>query len=146
MAANFRPTCGLEREAPEFSSHLFLIATPQVGQETEDTCLGVSSLFFILREMRLHAVVNLFNFERRLNSVAQTPTQDLSGQATKQVRIIGSLWCRGASTFDPRQATHSHFSVERRTGVAKPGWNLGPPQPAVALAAWKLLTAAAWVS
>jgi hypothetical protein len=50
MAANFLSTWGSERGAPECSTQLSSGGTPHVGQRTEDTCLGVSSFFFIRRE------------------------------------------------------------------------------------------------
>ena len=49
-AANFRSTCGCERRAPVCSSQRFPAVTPQVGQVTEDICLAVSALFFIVTE------------------------------------------------------------------------------------------------
>jgi hypothetical protein len=50
MVANFRSTCGRERGAPACSSQRLPGGAPQVGQVTEDSCFGVSSLFFILTE------------------------------------------------------------------------------------------------
>src|ERR1700674_1432667 len=50
MAANFRSTCDSERGAPECSTQHFPAAEPHVGQATDNTCWGVSSLFFILTE------------------------------------------------------------------------------------------------
>jgi len=50
MAANFRSKCGSLRGAPECNSQPSPAAAPHVGQGTEDTCSGVSSLFFMLRE------------------------------------------------------------------------------------------------
>jgi hypothetical protein len=52
MAANFLSTWGSERGAPECSTQLSSGGTPHVGQRTEDTCLGVSSFFFIRRDSR----------------------------------------------------------------------------------------------
>src|ERR1700683_4243524 len=49
-AESFRSTCGSERGAPECSTQRFPAATPHVGHETEDICLGVSSFFFIHSE------------------------------------------------------------------------------------------------
>jgi hypothetical protein len=37
-AASFRSTCGSERGAPEYSTQRFPVATPRVGQGTENTC------------------------------------------------------------------------------------------------------------
>src|ERR1700726_3692121 len=46
-AANVRSTCGCERGPPECSTQRFPAGTPQVGQGTDNICLGVSSFFFI---------------------------------------------------------------------------------------------------
>src|SRR5580692_9013386 len=48
IAESFRSTCGFERGAPECSTQLLPEGTPQVGQRTEHTCLGVRSFFFTL--------------------------------------------------------------------------------------------------
>jgi hypothetical protein len=48
-AESFRSTCGSERRAPECSTQRTPGAAPHVGQETEDNCFAVRSLFFILR-------------------------------------------------------------------------------------------------
>src|SRR5271169_5755832 len=48
IAANFRSTCDSARGAPESSTQHLPAAALQVGQETDNTCLGVSSLFFML--------------------------------------------------------------------------------------------------
>jgi hypothetical protein len=50
IAANFRSTCDSEPGASECSTQHFAAAGPQVGQATDNTCFGVSSLFFILTE------------------------------------------------------------------------------------------------
>jgi hypothetical protein len=42
-AENFRSKCGSERGAPEWNTQRSPAGTPQVGQGTEDICLGVSS-------------------------------------------------------------------------------------------------------
>jgi hypothetical protein len=47
IAKNLRSTCGSERKPPECSTQRFLAADPQVGQGTDNICLGVSSFFFI---------------------------------------------------------------------------------------------------
>ncbi len=47
IAANFRATCGPERRPPECSMQPSPAATPHVGQDTEDNCLGESSFIFI---------------------------------------------------------------------------------------------------
>jgi hypothetical protein len=48
-AQSFRSTCGSERRAPECSTQRTPGVAPHVGQETEDTCFGVRSFFFMLR-------------------------------------------------------------------------------------------------
>ena len=45
-AESFRSICNSERSAPEWSRQRCPAATPQVGQGTEDNCVGVRS--FIL--------------------------------------------------------------------------------------------------
>jgi hypothetical protein len=47
MAANFRSTCGSERSAPECSTHRSPTEDPQVGQLTEEICLGLRSFLFM---------------------------------------------------------------------------------------------------
>jgi hypothetical protein len=54
-AANFRFTWGTLRGAPEYSSQRIPAATPQVGQGTDNNCLGVK--FFVLTEHRPEQVV-----------------------------------------------------------------------------------------
>ena len=49
-AANFLSTCGSERGEPECSTQSFPMATPHVGQGTEDICSGVSSFLFIRKQ------------------------------------------------------------------------------------------------
>ena len=49
-ADSFRSRCGSVRRAPVWSSHASPVATPQVGQGTDNTCFAVSSLVFIPKD------------------------------------------------------------------------------------------------
>jgi hypothetical protein len=46
IAENLRSMCGSERGAPECTTQRSRMRAPQVGQRTEDICLGVRSLLF----------------------------------------------------------------------------------------------------
>ena len=50
IASNFLSTWASVRGAPEVSTQRLPTATPQIGQVMEDTCLGLSSLFFMVIE------------------------------------------------------------------------------------------------
>ena len=85
IAANFRSTCDSERGAPESITQRFPAAELQVGQATDNSCWGVSSLFFILTEY--------LYMQSRISSILESAPSlsifDLSGNTTYQDLALG---------------------------------------------------------
>ena len=60
-AKSFRFPCGSFRRLPPTTTHHLPAATPHVGQQMDDNCLGVSCFIFIPQKVRLfsHAKLSL---------------------------------------------------------------------------------------